>query len=254
MHSRLGHPGGSAALHRCEASGLRGARDVLPRSGAAEHASGHFRSCDSRARTDPRALPQTGDGTGHLFPFLTRLPVDPESWIVGLMAGITLFGGAILTAMILLERPRCGPRCCSRFFAKSASRLRDWLEPKWPRRKLTEDWLQAEEDHARLRETASQQLEGRRGSAQPGGTLPRSHREKRAPTQNLRQGGPGPTGLGSGPTNSWVGSGTPAKSRPGHSRVFPHSMPDLGPLTLVGIGSMGTANGHAWGTLDPGRG
>jgi hypothetical protein len=106
--------------------------------------------------------------------------MDPQSFIVGLMAGITLFGGAILTAMILLERPRCGPRRCSRFFAMSASRLRGWLEPKWPRRKLTEDWLQAEEDHARLRETASQQLEGRRGSAQPGG-LPPGPIEKKEP-------------------------------------------------------------------------
>ena len=42
-----------------------------------------------------------------------------------------------------------------------------------------------------------------------------------------------------------------AKSRRRHSRVFPHSMPTLIPLTLLGIGSMGTAHGHAWGTFDP---
>jgi hypothetical protein len=107
--------------------------------------------------------------------------MDPQSFIVGLMAGITLFGAAILTAMILLERPRCGPRRCSRFFAISASRLRDWLEPKWPRWKLTEDGLQAEDDHARLRETASQQLEGRRGSAQPGGVPPGPIEKKEPP-------------------------------------------------------------------------
>jgi hypothetical protein len=106
--------------------------------------------------------------------------MEPQSFIVGLMAGITLFGGAILTAMILLERPRCGPRRCSRFFAMSANRLRDWFEPKWPRRKHTEEWLQVEEDHAPPRETASQRLEGRRGAAQPGG-LPRGPIEKKEP-------------------------------------------------------------------------
>jgi hypothetical protein len=93
--------------------------------------------------------------------------MDPQSFIVGLMAGITLFGGAILTAMILLERPRCAPRRRSRLFAMSARRLRDWLEPKWSWRKITEAWLQTEDDHAKWRETASQQLENSRSAARP---------------------------------------------------------------------------------------
>jgi len=92
--------------------------------------------------------------------------MDPQSFIVGLMAGITLIGGAILIAMILLERPRCGLRPWSRFFCLSAGRLRDWLGPKWPRRKITEEWLQAEADLARLHETAAQQLKAA-SSAQP---------------------------------------------------------------------------------------
>ena len=98
--------------------------------------------------------------------------MDPQSFIVGLMAGITLFGGAILTAMILLERPRCGPRRRSRFLAMSARRLRDWLEPKWSRRKIAEEWLQAEEDHTKWRETSSQQLENSRSAARPEGDAP----------------------------------------------------------------------------------
>ena len=107
--------------------------------------------------------------------------MDPESFIVGLMAGITLFGGAILIAMILLERPRCGPRRGSRFLATSASRLREWLEPKWPRRKITEEWLQAEEDHARLRETALQQQDATRSAVQPEGHPPGRIEKKEPP-------------------------------------------------------------------------
>ena len=68
--------------------------------------------------------PTNGDGRGPSFPAFDALTMDPQSFIVGLMAGITLFGGAILTAMILLERPRCGPRRRSRLLAMSARRLR----------------------------------------------------------------------------------------------------------------------------------
>jgi hypothetical protein len=107
--------------------------------------------------------------------------MDPQSFIVGLMAGITLFGGAILTAMILLERPRCGPRRRSRLLAMSARRLRDWLEPKCSRRKITEEWSQAEEDHAKWRETASQQLENSRSAARPEGHAPGRIGKKQPP-------------------------------------------------------------------------
>jgi hypothetical protein len=148
--------------------------------GAAEPGERAFSKLRQSGTHRSARSPTNGGWHGPSFPVFDAPTMDPQSFIVGLMAGITLFGGAILTAMILLERPRCGPRRCSRFFAMAASRLRDWLEPKWPRRKLTEDWLQAEEDHARLRETASQQLEGRRGPAQPGG-LPPGPIEKKEP-------------------------------------------------------------------------
>ena len=93
--------------------------------------------------------------------------MDAQSFIIGLMAGIILIGGAILIAMILLERPSCGLRPWSSFFCLSAGRLRAWLEAKWPRRKITEEWLQAEADLARLHETASQQRKA--ASSSPAG-------------------------------------------------------------------------------------
>jgi len=106
--------------------------------------------------------------------------MNAQSFIIGLMAGITLFGGAVLTAMILLERPGCGSRRRSRLFAIWAHRLRHWLEPRWPRRKITEEWQQAEADQARLRETVLQQLEGRRSAARPQGHVP-GRGEKKEP-------------------------------------------------------------------------
>src|SRR5262245_2918010 len=91
--------------------------------------------------------------------------MDPHTFIVGLMAGIALFGGAILTAMIVLERPRCRPRACAKRLTLSRKRLRHWLEQKWPWQKITREWLQAEEDHARRREQVLQELEHRRTRA-----------------------------------------------------------------------------------------
>ena len=88
--------------------------------------------------------------------------MDPQSFIIGLMAGITLFGGGILIAMIVLERPRHGLLSCwPRLVAAASARLRIWLELKGPRRKITEEWLQAEADHKRLRETVLEELERR---------------------------------------------------------------------------------------------
>jgi hypothetical protein len=137
-------------------------------SGPALSAQRWLRGCDSGARTAFTALPQTGDGTSDLFPSLPPT-MDPQSFILGLMAGITLIGGAILIAMILLERPRCRQRPWSSFFCLSAGRLRDWLAPKWPRRKITEEWLQAQADLARLHETASQQPKAESSAAAPEG-------------------------------------------------------------------------------------
>jgi hypothetical protein len=65
--------------------------------------------------------------------------MDRQAFIIGLMAGITLFGGAILTAMIVLEQSRYRPRACARLFTLSRSRLRHWLEQKWPRQKITRE-------------------------------------------------------------------------------------------------------------------
>jgi hypothetical protein len=108
--------------------------------------------------------------------------MDHQSFIFGLMAGITLFGAAVLIAMILLERPRCGPRRYPPLWAFAAGRLRHWFELKW-RRHITEEWLQAEEDHARLRQTAVRDLQGKQSAAQSAG--PRLDRsEKKEPPQH----------------------------------------------------------------------
>jgi hypothetical protein len=56
--------------------------------------------------------------------------MDPETVLVGLMAGITLFGRAILTAMIMLEQSRFRPRICARLVTSSLSRLRHWRRQK----------------------------------------------------------------------------------------------------------------------------
>ena len=98
--------------------------------------------------------------------------MDPQSFIVGLMAGISLVGGAILAAMIFLERPRCEPRRSPSFLALSVGHLRAWLARKGPRQKITEEWLQAEEDHARRREAAAQPLDGGRIAVPPAADAP----------------------------------------------------------------------------------
>jgi hypothetical protein len=85
--------------------------------------------------------------------------MDPQSFIIGLMVGITFFGGAILTAMIVLEQSRYRPCACTRLITLSRSRLRRWLRERWPRQKITRQWLEAEEDHVRRREQALQELQ-----------------------------------------------------------------------------------------------
>ena len=108
--------------------------------------------------------------------------MDPQSFIIGLMAGITLFGGGILIAMIVLERPRHGLLSCwPRLLAAASARLRIWLELKGPRRKITEEWLQAEADHKRLRETALQELERRKSARGAGQGCPPGSDKKSDP-------------------------------------------------------------------------
>jgi hypothetical protein len=85
--------------------------------------------------------------------------MDPQSFIIGLMAGITLFGGGILIAMIVLERPRYGPRCWLGFVSSLSRRLRLWTGSQ---QKTSREWLQAEADHQRLRETVLDELERRK--------------------------------------------------------------------------------------------
>jgi len=98
--------------------------------------------------------------------------MDPQSFIIGLMAGITFLGGAILTAMIVLEQSRYRPRSCTRLLTFSHGRLRHWLQQKWPGQKITREWLEAERDHARQREQVLQVLERKRtkrpAKGQPG--------------------------------------------------------------------------------------
>lgn len=91
--------------------------------------------------------------------------MHPQSFIVGLMAGIILFGGGILIAMILLERPRYGTRCWPRLISGSSHRLRVWLQRMASRQKVPRDGGQAEEDYQRLRETVLDELERRRSPA-----------------------------------------------------------------------------------------
>src|SRR5262245_22554987 len=91
--------------------------------------------------------------------------MDPHTFNIGLMAGIALYGGAILTAMTVLEQPRCRPRACARRLNLSRQRLRHWLEQKWPRQKIHRKGLQVEGDHARRPEQVLQDLEHRRTRA-----------------------------------------------------------------------------------------
>ena len=108
--------------------------------------------------------------------------MDPQSFIIGLMAGITLFGVGILIAMFVLERPRHGLLSCGpRSIAAASARLRSWLELKGPRRKITEEWLQAEADHKRLRETVLEELERRKSARAAGKVCPSGGDKKSDP-------------------------------------------------------------------------
>ena len=108
--------------------------------------------------------------------------MDPQSFIIGLMAGITLFGGGILIAMIVLERPRQGLfSCWPRLVAAASARLRIWLELNGPRRKITEELLQAEADHKRLRETVLEELERRKSARAAGKGSPSGGDKKSDP-------------------------------------------------------------------------
>ena len=88
--------------------------------------------------------------------------MDPQGFIICLMVGIALFGAAILTAMIVLEQSRYRPRACARLITVWRCRLRHWLQHRWPQQKITQEWLEAEADHAWRREQALQELERRR--------------------------------------------------------------------------------------------
>lgn len=88
---------------------------------------------DGRVRADHATDPlPNGDGARWTFPAFGAARsgrrkfarMDPQSLIISLMAGIALFGGGILVAMIVLERPRQAPRDCSRLVARSSIRLR----------------------------------------------------------------------------------------------------------------------------------
>jgi hypothetical protein len=69
--------------------------------------------------------------------------MDPQSFIVGLMAGITVFGGGILIAMVLLERPRYGLGCWPRL--RSSGRFRLRFARQRLRQWSSREWLDADE-------------------------------------------------------------------------------------------------------------
>ena len=78
--------------------------------------------------------------------------MEPQSFIVGLMASISAFGGSILVAMIVLERPRYGLRCWPRLV--SNGRLRLGFARQVFRPRTSQQWLEADDPQARSRERA----------------------------------------------------------------------------------------------------
>jgi hypothetical protein len=78
--------------------------------------------------------------------------MDPQSFIVGLMASITAFGGSILVAMIVLERPRYGLRCWP--WRVSNGRLRLRFMRQLFRQRTSQEWLEADDPQARSRQRA----------------------------------------------------------------------------------------------------
>jgi hypothetical protein len=76
--------------------------------------------------------------------------MDPQSFIVGLMASITAFGGSILVAMIVLERPRYGLRCWPRLVSNGRLRLR--FARQLFGQRTSQQWLEADDAQARSRE------------------------------------------------------------------------------------------------------
>jgi hypothetical protein len=82
-----------------------------------------------------------------------------HSFAIVLMAGIMLIGGGILIAMLVLESPWRDLRSWLGY-ASTIRRLRRRLPQNGSReKKLTEEWLRAEEDHQRPRKTVQQELE-----------------------------------------------------------------------------------------------
>jgi hypothetical protein len=76
--------------------------------------------------------------------------MDPQSFIIGLMAGISVFGGGILVAMVLLERPRYGLGCWPRLVSSGRLRLR--FARQRLRQRSRPDWLGADDPQPLLRE------------------------------------------------------------------------------------------------------
>ena len=74
-----------------------------------------------------------------------------QSLVIVLMAGITVIGGSILIAMLVLESP-WGLRGWFRSRPTPFRRLRGRPRQNWPREKaLTEETLEAEENQRRRR-------------------------------------------------------------------------------------------------------
>jgi len=94
--------------------------------------------------------------------------MDPQSFIVGLMASICVFGGSILVAMIVLERPRYGPRCWPGLVFSSRLRLR--RARHWCRQRLSQQWLEGGDPHPPLRQSVVlQRMQQRRAKKRPHG-------------------------------------------------------------------------------------
>jgi hypothetical protein len=79
----------------------------------------------------------------------------------------------------------------NQFCTLPRSRLCQWLEQKWPRQKITREWLQTEEDHARRREQILQELAQKTEETGKGSVRRSPGQERRIERDMSRRSAPG---------------------------------------------------------------
>jgi hypothetical protein len=106
-----------------------------------------------------------------------------HSFAIVLMVGIMLIGGGILIAMLVLESPWQDLRSWLGYASASIRRLRRRLRQNGSReKKLTEEWLRAEEEHQRPRKTVQQELERTKVPRKAAGRLQSRAKRREEPT------------------------------------------------------------------------